>query len=303
MAENESPTPQQSPPPSPARPAQRPEFIPEKYWDAAAGQVRLEELAKGYAEAQSFIGNAKAEARKAVEPELRQAIDAELRKALEPELRKALEPEVRKALEGELFKARPAKADDYKLELPADAKDMVLLAEPPGKEFQPEPGKSYFFLKKDDPLVKVAREVAYRAGLSQADFAKHMLVMAQSLVGRMPTQEDLLAEKKRELEKLGDHGLARVKHVDRWIKAQLPEEKAAALGETLGSAAAIEAIEMLMEKVGAPKFAPVAGAGGNAQVTLAELRAKQQDPRYYSDPAFRTEVTEGYKRLFATPAS
>jgi hypothetical protein len=70
----------------------RPDWVPEKFWNAEKGEADVQNLAKSYGELESRIG----------------LKDEDLRKTLSDEVR------------AELFKERPVNPEDYKLEFPAD---------------------------------------------------------------------------------------------------------------------------------------------------------------------------------------
>jgi hypothetical protein len=78
-----------------------------------------------------------------------------------------------------------------------------------------------------------------------------------------------------------------------WLDKNLSKEHAAALSTTGVSADAIGALETLIQKAGGPSVLPADNTEGSQEGgknTLAQLRAMQQDRRYWHpldhDPAY-----------------
>jgi hypothetical protein len=256
-------------PVSPPSAAARPDFIPEKFWDPATGTPRVEQLAKSYGE-------------------------------LEKQRAKFAD-EARAAVTAEMFGKRPEKPDAYEVGLPEDVADLVVLTDKPGADFKAEPGKSYWVLPKDDPLLAMGRQLAHRAGMDQAEFAGMLAQFGKAMAVRVPSAEERQAADTAVFQQLGEHGERRVQHVWGQLRSVLGEEKAAVLDGMVGSAAAVEALEMLVERAGAPRFSPPTGAA-SGRLSEAELREKMRDPRYADptrrDPAFVAEVQRGWKTLY-----
>lgn len=207
----------------------------------------------------------------------------------------------RAAVEAELFGKRPESADKYEVGLPEDAGDLVLLTEPPGADFAPEPGKAYLVLKGDDPLLGEFRQIAHRAGLDQGEFNAAVAKFGRALAARVPTAEERQAQDAEVFKALGEHGERRVQHLWGQLQGTLGD-RAKALDELVGSAAAVEALEMLVERAGAPKFSPPTG-GAAGRLTEAELREKMRDPRYTGrgrprDPDYIAEIDRGWRTLY-----
>ena len=100
-----------------------------------------------------------------------------------------------------------------------------------------------------------------------------------------------------EIEKLGDHGQDRLLRVHNWLESKLSEDQLKSMNPLLNTAAQVEALEVLMKTAGPADFD--ADAGG-APLSLEELRAMQNDKRYWQDkdPAFIKTVSDGYARLY-----
>lgn len=261
-------------PPAPAAPPARPEFIPEKFWDATAGAPRVEDLAKSYGK-----------------------LEAE-----RPKLKETLTAEIKTALETERLKARPEKPEGYKVALPdGDAAkayaDIVILDKQPGADFQPEAGKVYAVLKADSPLLKGAAALAHKYGVPQAEFSGIVAELAREVGFRPITQEQAAEARKAIYAQLGEQGEARVKHVGQQLASVVGEKHAQALDAAVESGAQVEAIEALLEKMGQAKF-----SAGPAPVTPVksefELKAMVADERYYTDPAYKKQVDDEFKRAY-----
>lgn len=249
-------------------PAARPEFVPEKFWDATAGSVKVEDLAKGYTDLSA-----------------RQAKGKE-----------ALIPEIKQQLETERFKNRPEKPDGYKIVLPKDAKlpnNLVMLTEKPGDDFKPEGGKRYFTVNADDPLMKYWRDTAHKAGLSQDEFMQGVISHADSLARMTPTEAQRKEALNAEYAKLGENGPARVTHTFNGLKATIGEKHALSIDSVPLNAAAIEALEALVEKAGGAKFAPSgAGGSGAGSPTLHQVHEIQASSDYWTNPDKQEQVRQ-----------
>ncbi len=233
---------------------ERPEYIPEKFWDAEKGAPKIDELGKSYVELERLAG------------ELKRKVGAK-------------REEWAKELEAERLAHRPEKPEAYEAKLPEDLAEAVELA-------------------NDHPLMAWWREFAWERGLGAEEFNAGLERFVRWQLESAKAQEQALEE---ELAKLGDHGPQRVQHVEGWIRTRLGEDGVAALEPLLRSAAAIEALEKLMESVGERRFVPV---DTPAKVDAATLRQWVEDPRYWRDrdPVFVKQVTEGFARLYGSPS-
>ncbi|MCK8785218.1 hypothetical protein M0638_12565 [Roseomonas sp. NAR14] len=250
---------------------ERPAGVPEKFWDPAKGELRTDALVKGYGELEKLVGRRQEEARAAAEKTL--------------------------------FGNRPASAAAYEIRPPAEAPEgLLLLEEPPGPDFKAPEGKTVMVLDKADPLYGMARDLAYRAGMSQEEFSGLIGQYAQMQVARQPTAAQIAAERDRFYGELGEHGRERANYV--WGQAkQLIGEKALSLDGVVHDRATFEAIESLITRATGATFAPINGAGAGSRVTQAELDRMVADPRYRTDPEFQARVTRGFEQLYAaTPA-
>jgi hypothetical protein len=177
-------------------------------------------------------------------------------------------------------KARPESPDKYEAKLP---KDFSL---PEGTTYTPD---------EAHPMMKWWRGFAHEQGFGQEVFEQGI---AQFVMGLEHAAPDISAE----IAKLGENGQVRVGNVETFIKANVGEQHAKALAPFVTSAAAVEALEAMIEKgMGKRLAVPNVQTGGKAW-TKESLRAAQNDPRYYDslrrDPAFVAEVQAGYQQLY-----
>lgn len=275
MAETENQ--QQTPPPSAPSgggagnpPPQRPEYLPEKFWDAKTGQPNVEALAKSYTHVEAQFGKG------------------------------------REAFEAERLKARPEKPEGYALAIPEKHPAAEALAKAKIKIVDKAPEKpedgveTYFVLDPKDPLLGFWRAHAHKNGLSQDDFADGLAQFVQVQAGRgkgLPSEEQMrgAAERLRAAE-LGENAAKRFEHVVGQVKAIAGESAVADLDLEFASPKAIASLEKLLARAGAPAFSPEAAPAAGAP-SLDELRKLQADPNYWKDPALQKKVTEGFKRL------
>lgn len=274
-AQPQAQAPAPAPAPNSAAPA-RPDWAPEKYWDATAGQVKVEELARAHVElGQRFAQGAEG-------------------------LRRTLEPEIRTAIEAERHAARPADVGGYDAAKVVYPRGVNVLAEEPKDRGALKAGEKYALIREDDAFVSWWKQTAFDAGLSQDAFAAGVARYAESVAVQVPTPQQLQEHRAGILAALGENGQRRLSTLYNTLKGWLGDE-VSALDEVVQSPAAIMALERLVERAGGPKFAggetgSPAGKGG--ALTLQDLRKMQADPRYRTDSRFRDEVAEGYRRLY-----
>lgn len=245
----------------------RPEHVPEKFWDAEKGEVRVEAALKSYSELEKRNSG------------LRQAHRAEYEK--------------------EVFGARPEKAEGYEVKAPEKAPDGLVFLEKfePGMQF--EEGKTYFVPDMSDPLWGEVRGIAHRAGLSQAEFSEKVLPLIARVAGvRVPTAEERETANREFVRSLGENGDLRADHVRGWVRGQIGADRAEALLGNVRSKAAVEALEELMVSSGGARFSNTTAGAAAARQTEQELRAMMRDPRYQSDPTYQAEVSAGWRRLY-----
>jgi len=190
-------SPDGTPPKSEAAPA-RPDGIPDSYWDAEKNTLKVDPAA--------------------LAKDLRERDDLKTFKAAEDV----------KAL------SRPQKADDYKLELPADFKP------PAGVEFK---------LDAANPALGQLKQVAHKHGLTQDAVNELIGVYAGNEVG---TQAAIAAARAAEIAKLGPTAPARVDGVINWLTgmdSSNDKGDAKALAGMIVTARHVEAFERIITRL------------------------------------------------------
>lgn len=249
---------------SPAPAATRPDDVPEKFWDATAGAVRVDAVLKSYSELEKGWGKAR---------------------------ETALAEAMAKVREGV-----PEAADKYALEPVGLPDDVVFVAGEMPAEF--EPGKTYFALNAAAPEVAALREWAHAEGVKGEGFQKLLGIAARAMGTRVPTAEERAAERGEFYKALGENGEARAQHLWGQIKGMVSPELAAEADALLGSKGGFEFVEALVTRAGGAGFA-AAGAGiTTGAVTEASLREAMRDPRYLTDKAYADQVTQGWTKLY-----
>ena len=154
--------------------------------------------------------------------------------ALSEKLTKVQEYEAAEAARRE---AVPVEASAYKLDLPEnvvgiDGKPVRLIA--------------------DNPATKAAQELAAKHGLTQEQFTDFVAFHAGQLLADQKAQAEAVdAAMKAEMTKLGAEAPARIRAVDAALRAQVGD-KAQALLDSMATAEAVEVLEALIAKTGAP---------------------------------------------------
>ena len=253
-----------------SQPPARPDWAPEKFWDADKGELRTQDLAKSYAEAQKLIGRRGDEAKAAA----------------------------RQEVEAELFGKRPEKPEAYELAAPAEAVDVVIMAGKPGEDFAPEPGKTYLSLNPDSKALGMLRQMAHRAGTPPEEFQALLTEVARENGIRVPTEADRQAEAEKVWKELGEHGQRRAQHAWGQMRAVLGD-RAGDLEGVLSSAKAIEAVEELLARATGSRFAPPDTGNSGGPLTEQEVEAMMRDPRYLRrEPEFMAKVDRAWKTLY-----
>lgn len=127
----------------------------------------------------------------------------------------------------------PQKADDYKIDLPADFKAPV------GVEFK---------FEANDPILAQARELAHAQGMTQDGFSKFLGLYAAAKVGE---QAQINSAREAEIGKLGPTASARVDSVVQWLTgmdATADKSDARALAGMLVTAKHVEAFERIITR-------------------------------------------------------
>ncbi len=144
---------------------------------------------------------------------------------------------------------------------------------------------------EDDPLMGGFQDWAKENQLSQEAYTGllHMYLKNEA--------ETNGVNRETELGLLGAKAEQRLQNISDFGKANLSDEDYAGLLRATTTAESTAAIEALISMTRAPKI-PTDDTDVAVGVTHAELKERQADPRYKSDPAFRKETTKLYEQLF-----
>jgi hypothetical protein len=181
--------------------------------------------------------------------------------------------ELRKQIADEMAAARPKAADAYTLPKIKDIDDKELA---------------------EHPMIGWWREQAFEAGLPQDKFAKAIETYIEKMQPQ-PVPDDVLKKE------LGDSFKARIAAVDAWAtktaKNDGEMEALKAIGTTPDGIRLMERLAGLGGGMAADSAATI-----EPGLTIADLRAMQNDPRYWNpaqrDAAFVAKVEEGYRKLY-----
>ena len=122
----------------------------------------------------------------------------------------------------------PAKAEDYKAELPKEFKLPEGLAElPPGTEFN-----------QNDPRLAILRKIANETGMSQKQFSA---VLQMDAIQQSIAVTGRLARDKA----LGENAAARIGELDTWFKASFDDPTAKQLSAVLYTPEIVKGIEAM----------------------------------------------------------
>lgn len=125
----------------------------------------------------------------------------------------------------------PAKAEDYKIALPAD--------------FKPPEGIEFKFNEADQNL-QTFRTIAKEAGLTQDQFSKALSLYAGT---RVTEAQTLKEARDAELGKLGSTASARISAINQFLDGYLGAEDAGHLKGALWTAGIVQSLEKLITKV------------------------------------------------------
>jgi hypothetical protein len=179
-------------------PAARPEGIPDSYWDSTANALKVDPA------------------------------------ALAKDLKERDELKTFKAAEDIKAASRPQKAEDYKLELPADFKPPV------GIEYK---------LDTANPALGQFKQIAHKHDLTQDAVNEILGIYAGNEVG---TQQAIATARAAEIAKLGTTAPARVDSVINWLTgmdASADKGDAKALAGMLVTALHVEAFERIINRL------------------------------------------------------
>jgi hypothetical protein len=238
----------------------RPEFISEKFWKD--DYVATGEGEKQYVDwqkvAEDMAGHHKAAENKIFTR----------KEDLMKEARSEVEAELNKPVEG-----FPETPDKYEVSL---SKDII-------------GDNQEFIFDEADPHAQWFRQTAHDMGLSNDRFNELINEYVGIQYANMPDFNE-------EVEKLGEMGDMRVERAAAWARANFSEDSFKVMENLSVTAEWIKVVEEIMELSGQPKFEVSDGGEMKDALTLADLKAMQNDPKYWKeqDPQFVQKVRQGF---------
>lgn len=243
--------------------AERPDFLPEKFWNKDTGEVRLEDMAKSYAKVEKEVSG-------------RITQLAEDRKQdIDDAARAALKLEMNEEVEAARLSERPESSTEYDIgELPdVFDKDVV------------DAGS----------LATWWRDFAYNQGLNQEQFKQGMDAYVDYISADLP-------DPTTEMAALGDNARARTDAVEMWSSRFFKDDMELAEIQALGSTAAgVRALERVMEA--AKGTSPSAEGEGehmmDDKISIETAKEMMADPKYWDsarrDPDWVARVNSAFQ--------
>ena len=167
-------------------------------------------------------------------------------------------------------------------EAPASPADYdVNLQAPDGMEYT---------VDDTDPLLGWFKGKAHEYGLSQDEFDGLINEYAQADLQRGPDWNV-------ESETLGEYAEDRLNRVDGWARGSLSQEGYEVFANIPASSGMVQLFEELMELNGQPQFNMISETEFQETLSLDELRAMQNDPKYWKekDPSYIAKVRAGFE--------
>lgn len=237
----------------------RPAHIPVKFWDAEKREPRYKELAESYTNLEKKLG----------------------------QTREEVTAEVRAELKKEGLQGVPESPEGYKL----PAIDFSEYQEAYGQGFKYE-------IPEDSELMTFMKGMAHKHSLSETEFGDLINEYVKFQIGQIPPPGAAAKG-------LGEDGQDRVQRLDLFLQHQLPDDEymaiASAKGMTTDYLKGLERL-MSMARQGAPgRFENLPGSSGTpaGNVTMADVEAAMNDPRYRKDAEYTKMVQEMHAKAFA----
>jgi len=194
-------------------------------------------------------------------------------------------------LEGMIGKRK----DDFKEELVGELKAEQMKDRPEDENAYTIP-EIEGFTQEDilaNPMLDWWKKTAFEQGFNDEQFHEGIKQFAESTV----VEQDLDSEKK----KLGDNADARIDSVTNWASKNFQNEELDIVVQLGQSATGIRFLERVMN-MGVASVNTADGVDkGTGQLTIDDLRAKMNDPRYWDqnrrDEQFVQEVNDGFQKL------
>jgi hypothetical protein len=255
---------------------ERPEWIDTKFWDADAGQPRVEDLAKSYREAQSLIGRRVSD------------MSVEARRKLAETI-----PDEMRATWGEEVKAKLVEDEDFLAPL-REKWAADLPKAPEAYDFDSIELPDGLALDLENPLISEAAELAKGWGLSQERFAE-LVALGARLSPPPASLEDRMAAVGPDFVNRATAAVNRAKAA----AGEDPKARAAvdAVLSELQSPEAFRGLEVLLS-TRAERRMPDETAQAQPAVTLESLREIQARPEYTQRPDWQEQVRKGFTQLY-----
>ncbi len=229
--------------------ADRPDFVPEKFWNEETGEVKLQDICHSYSNAEQLISGKE----EAWEERIKSKMDLESKELI------------------------PESPDKYELPdlLEGINEEMV----------------------ESNPIMEDFRKYAHENKVSPDQFKNLVNMYLDKLV--YPQQKAFEEESK----KLGDNGPERLDAANSFVTANFTPEEAQLIQYTLGtSALGVDILEKVQNLTKSTRVMADAVAKPQSPLTLAKVREKMKDPKYFDprhkDPAYIKEVDDDFARLY-----
>jgi hypothetical protein len=258
---------------------QKPGGLPDKFWNPDTKAIRLPELMRSYAEAESLIGR---RVEQMTQPDFQHLVETKV-----SDMTKELEAKALQNIRGQA----PAEPKDYTLQPTAELMNAL-----------PE-GMRDMAQYEQDPLVNWFRGFAHELGLGPGQFNKafegYLSTVASAHNASIATERS----------KLGENATKRMESLSNFLDANLEKRQAMALRAALTSAEAFAAVEGLIKRLADPSLirgfsdAGEMGRSGPGLSTEQEIRMAQKDPRYWDpmrrDPGYVKAIDNAWKNLYS----
>jgi hypothetical protein len=196
-----------------------------------------------------------------------------------------------KELESKIGKSK----DDWKEELVGELKAEQMKDRPADEDSYTVPEIEGFTQEEilSNPLLDWWKKTSFESGFSDEQFHEGIKQFADSGVEEV----DLDAE----IAKLGENAQARIDSVTGWATKNLTEDEQRIAVDIGASAEGVRFLEKVMNM----NKTSISGADkidkGTGKLTIADLRAKMQDPRYHDpqrrDQSYIDEIERGFQSL------
>jgi len=228
---------------------ERPDFVPEKFWNEESGEVKLEEVMHSYSNAEQLISGKE----------------------------EAWEERIKAKLDLQAKESMPESPDKYELPELLDGINEEMV--------------------EANPMTESFRKFAHENNMSNEQFKNVVNMYLDKMV--YPQQKAFAEEEK----KLGDNGAERIDAVNNFVSSRFTPEETQMIQYTLGtSALGIDILEKFQDMTKSNRVMADSVVKPQAPLTLAKVREKMKDPRYYDprhkDPAFVEEVDADFARLY-----